>query len=105
MGAEGLNRKDFAALGLLTLVWLVIVFLVNPVGDFPLNDDWAYAKAVQSLLRGDLQLTDWAPASQIAQIAWGALFCLPFGFSFTALRLSTLVLGWVGVLAQPRLFE
>jgi Dolichyl-phosphate-mannose-protein mannosyltransferase len=99
MGAEGLNRKDFAALGLLTLVWLVIVFLVNPVGDFPLNDDWAYAKAVQSLLRGDLQLTDWAPASQIAQIAWGALFCLPFGFSFTALRLSTLVLGWVGVLA------
>ncbi len=89
-------RKNFMAFGFLTFVWLLIVFLVNPVGDFPLNDDWAYAKTVQSLLRGDLQLTDWAPASQITQVAWGALFCLPFGFSFTALRLSTLVLGWVG---------
>jgi Dolichyl-phosphate-mannose-protein mannosyltransferase len=93
---SGDMRKNFMAFGLLTLVWLLIVFLVNPVGDFPLNDDWAYAKTVQSLLRGDLQLTDWAPASQITQVAWGALFCLPFGFSFTALRLSTLVLGWVG---------
>ncbi len=95
---SGDTRKNFVALGLLTLVWLLIVFLVNPIGDFPLNDDWAYAKTVQSLLRGDLQLTDWAPASQITQVAWGALFCLPFGFSFTALRFSTLVLGWIGVL-------
>jgi Dolichyl-phosphate-mannose-protein mannosyltransferase len=95
---SGDMRKNFIALGLLTFAWLLIVFLVNPVGDFPLNDDWAYAKTVQSLLRGNLQLTDWAPASQIAQIAWGALFCLPFGFSFTALRISTLVLGWFGVL-------
>ena len=104
MIAKGLDtpsgdmRKNLVSLGFLTFVWLLIVFLVNPIGDFPLNDDWAYAKTVQSLLRGNLQLTDWAPASQVAQIAWGALFCLPFGFSFTALRLSTLVLGWVGVL-------
>jgi Dolichyl-phosphate-mannose-protein mannosyltransferase len=91
-------QKNFIVLGLLTFLWLLIVFLVNPIGDFPLNDDWAYAKTVQSLLRGNVQLTDWAPASQVAQIAWGALFCLPFGFSFTALRLSTLVLGWFGVL-------
>lgn len=93
---SGNMRKNFMAFGLLTLLWLLIVFLVNPLGDFPLNDDWAYAKTVQSLLRGNLQLTDWAPASQITQVAWGALFCLPFGFSFTALRLSTLVLGWLG---------
>jgi Dolichyl-phosphate-mannose-protein mannosyltransferase len=91
-------QKNFMAFGLLTFLWLLIVFLVNPIGDFPLNDDWAYAKTVQSLLRGNVQLTDWAPASQVAQISWGALFCLPFGFSFTALRLSTLVLGWFGVL-------
>ncbi|MBW4697639.1 MAG: glycosyltransferase family 39 protein [Aphanocapsa lilacina HA4352-LM1] len=91
------NWKDVAAIVGLALVWCLLALLVNPVGDFPLNDDWAYAKAVQSILdKGDLQLTDWAPASQIAQVLWGSLFCLPDGFSFTALRLSTLVLAWVG---------
>src|SRR5205807_2015202 len=32
------------------------------------------------------------------QVYWGALFCVPSGFSFTALRVSTLVLGLVAVI-------
>lgn len=88
------------AVGILTLLWILVIVLVNPVGNFPLNDDWAYGRAVQAVLtKGRFELTDWAPASQIAQVLWGSLFCLPFGFSFTALRYSTLVLGWVGILA------
>jgi hypothetical protein len=35
----------------------------------------------------------------IAQVGWGALFSLPFGFSFLALRLSTVVLGAIGLVA------
>jgi hypothetical protein len=35
----------------------------------------------------------------IAQVFWGALFCLPFGFSFAALRISTLTLAIIGVVA------
>jgi hypothetical protein len=35
----------------------------------------------------------------LAQILWGALFSRLLGFSFTALRLSTLVLAWAGLLA------
>jgi len=35
----------------------------------------------------------------VAQVLWGALFSVPFGFSFHALRLSTLVLGLIGILA------
>jgi len=35
----------------------------------------------------------------LAQILWGALFSWLFGFSFAALRLSTLVLAWAGLLA------
>ena len=44
-------------------------------------------------------------ANLIAQAFWGALFCLPFGFSFSALRISTLVLGLVGVLATYGLLK
>lgn len=48
---------------------------------------------------GRFALTSSASANVIAQAYWGALFCFPVGFSFTALRLSTLVLGGLGILA------
>jgi hypothetical protein len=48
---------------------------------------------------GQLHLSDWTATNLLTQVLWGALFCLPLGFSFTALRVSTLVLGWIGVLA------
>lgn len=77
-----------------------MVLLVNPLGDFPLNDDWDYGRTVYCLVKeGNLQLTGWSVPAVIAQIAWGALFCLPFGFSFTALRFSTLLLGLIGIIA------
>ena len=85
---------------LIVAVWIVVALLIDPRGEFPLNDDWAYAAAVKTLLGGGgIRLSGWTTVNLIAQIFWGALFCLPFGFSFTALRISTLVLGLTGVLA------
>ena len=87
---------DLAALGLL---WLMMVCVIDPVGNFPLNDDWSYGRAVQTLVEHrQLQLTGFTAMPLVAQVLWGALFSLPAGFSFTALRLSTLVLGLVGLL-------
>ncbi len=34
----------------------------------------------------------------LTHVLWGSLFCIPFGFSFTALRFSTLTLGLIGIL-------
>jgi hypothetical protein len=75
-------------------------FLANPSGDFSLNDDWVYGRAVRAIIEeGHFTLAGGnTSANLIAQAFWGALFCLPFGFSFFALRLSTLALGWIGVL-------
>ncbi len=84
---------------LIVAVWIVVALLIDPRGEFPLNDDWAYAAAVKTLLGGGgIRLSGWTTVNLIAQIFWGALFCLPFGFSSTALRISTLVLGLTGVL-------
>ena len=90
------SRSPFAgtairtsALAIITVsgVWLFMVLLANPVGEFPLNDDWSYSRAVQNLIEhGRLELTGFTSMPLIAQVFWGALFCLPFGFSFTALR-------------------
>jgi len=84
---------------LLGLIWICMVVLANPIGDFPLNDDWAYGYSVRHLLQeGKLRFSDWTGPNLVGQVLWGALFCLPLGFSFTALRISTAVLGFVGIL-------
>src|SRR5262249_41975781 len=94
------RSPDSICMMLLCLIWVLAAIAVNPVGDFPLNDDWAYGSAVRTLLEeGDLRFSDWTATNLIAQVLWGAMFCLPTGFSFTALRVSTLVLGLIGVVA------
>jgi hypothetical protein len=99
-------RDPTLAIIAVSCIWLLLVILVNPVGEFPLNDDWSYARAVQSLVEhGRLELTGFTSMPLISQVLWGALFCLPFGFSFTALRVSTIMLGLLGILATYGLFE
>jgi 4-amino-4-deoxy-L-arabinose transferase-like glycosyltransferase len=66
-------------------------------GDFPLDDDWAYALSVKHLLAGDgLVIPDWASPTLAWHAAWGALWSLAAGFSHAALRLSTLALAGLG---------
>src|SRR5437867_3616612 len=85
----------------ITLLWCVAVMLVKPIGDFPLNDDWAWGMTVKRLVEGGgYRPTGWAGMTLITQVLWGALFCIPRGFSFNALRISTLVLSLIGVLAM-----
>ena len=91
----------FTAIDLLVLaiLWSLAVFIVNPVGNFPLNDDWAASRSVKHLVEdGVYQPTGWLAMTLIIHVFWGALFCLPFGFSFMAVRVSTLVLSLAGVL-------
>jgi len=80
-------------------VWVLLALVIGPGGEFALNDDWAYNLPVKALVeRGSIRFTDWNTASLIGQVVWAALFCLPRGYSITAVRLSTLTLGLIGVL-------
>lgn len=85
---------------IITIIWVLMIAVVNPWGNFPLNDDWVYAKAVKSIIEErNFTLSEAHSASNlIVQAFWGALFCLPFGFSYTALRFSSLILGLIGIL-------
>jgi len=94
-------RFVFAACGAVGGVYALWFLAVSPRGDFPLNDDWAYAWSVRHLLEtGELRISEWASAASVVPVYWGALFSkLAGGFSFTALRISTLVFGVVSPLA------
>ncbi|MBX2876934.1 MAG: glycosyltransferase family 39 protein [Saprospiraceae bacterium] len=93
-----IKRISFPAL--LALLWMISIVMVNPIGEFPLNDDWAFARAVYNLIeKGELILGDWPAITLVAQLYWGALFCKIFGLSLTVLRISTLVSSFIGVIA------
>ena len=67
---------------IITIAAIASWALVNPHGDFPLNDDWAYASSVRHLLfDGHLVLSDWSAPLALVHIFTGFLFAKVFGFS------------------------
>ena len=75
----------------IVLISVLPVLILRPFQNTPFIDDWSFAWSVQHLLQhGNLKVLEYSHMN-VAQILWGALFCLPFGFSFSALRLSTWV--------------
>ncbi|WP_046743954.1 glycosyltransferase family 39 protein [Kordia zhangzhouensis] len=92
MSAFFYKYKDYLAL---LFLWLLLIVIINPIGDFPLNDDWCYGKSVKTLTEeGYLKLYNWGEMTLVGHVYWGALFTEIFGFSFTVLRWSTLVMGF-----------
>jgi hypothetical protein len=85
---------------ILLLAYFSVAIPLHLFANVPLHDDWTYAWSVEHFLKtGKLAVLDWSIHYPFAQILWGALFCLPFGFSFSALRVSTVILAWLGALA------
>jgi 4-amino-4-deoxy-L-arabinose transferase-like glycosyltransferase len=88
------NRQDLRIVGLLVLVMAAGALVMQPLGDFPLNDDWAFGLPVKWLVeRGRLEFTDWQAMTLIGQVALGGAVTHVTGFSFSALRVLVLVLG------------
>jgi 4-amino-4-deoxy-L-arabinose transferase-like glycosyltransferase len=79
---------------------LLVAVVLRPFQGTPFIDDWVYSWPVQHLLDSHEFLFPELVGNPIAaQVLWGALFCLPFGFSLSALRVSTWVLGVLAVCA------
>jgi hypothetical protein len=92
--------KTLAPGAILILVYFSAAIPLHLFANVPFHDDWTYAWSVEHFLKtGNLQVLDWSIHYPFAQILWGVLFCLPFGFSLSALRVSTVVLAWLGALA------
>lgn len=85
---------------------LLVATLVGVRGEFPLSDDASYAYAVKTLCTtGTLHFLPWTAPSLVLQAAYGAALCSLFGFSFTVLRVSTVVLATLGVVGFHQLLR
>jgi hypothetical protein len=84
----------------IAVVALLIAVALRPFQDTPFIDDWVYSWPVQHLLNArEFLFPEYLGNPIVAQVLWGALFCVPFGFSLSALRVSTWVLGTLAVCA------
>ena len=82
----------------LVLCYAIACILVDPQGEFPLNDGWAYAKSLFELHTNDcLVITEWQTIPMVPQMLVGYVLIVVNGaFSFFILRLSSILI--VGVL-------
>lgn len=77
---------------LLLLVFGLCEFCVNPIGNFPLNDDWWYARLYYSL--SGIRQNDpiqWPSAAFVGQYLWARTTALFFGHTLSALRASSIL--------------
>src|SRR5438270_4469697 len=69
-----------------------------PIAEMGFIDDWSYVKTAFVFARtGHIVYNGWATAMLGWAIPWAALFIKLFGYSFTAVRLSTLPLAMASV--------
>ncbi|MBP9885272.1 MAG: glycosyltransferase family 39 protein [Leptospiraceae bacterium] len=84
------NKPNFN-LFVLFLVFGINILLIQPWGDFPLNDDWQYAHITKQFAE-TLQIKIDVPIAPtvILQTLFGGIITSLFGFSHTYLRILTL---------------
>jgi hypothetical protein len=87
----------------LLLVWAIIIAVVNPRGEFLVNDDWAFVKSLEAFrATGRITVTGWGPPgvpggpALLMHLLWGDLFSWICGFSLTNLRIAVLTMGILG---------
>jgi hypothetical protein len=87
--------------GVSALAWVVLWLTLPPVAqNFPLNDDWAFARGAFRFYHGEgVHYAGWASMPQLGQWLWAWPFVLVLGESHFALRVSTIFLSWLGLVA------
>jgi hypothetical protein len=77
---------------LCALMPILCYWIVRPYAEMGIDDDWSYVKSAQVLAQtGHIVYNGWAAPMLGWQLYFGALLVKLFGFSFTIIRLSTLI--------------
>lgn len=75
----------------LTLILFVGgIFFIGIQGNFPINDDWIFARQVEAFLKGNWELSALIDPSFVSQGLIGYAWSKIFGYGFVQLRILTL---------------
>ncbi len=85
---------------------LIALFLVHPIAEVGMDDDWSYIRTAHDLaLTGQLRYNGWAAPIIGFQAYWAALFIRLAGFSFTITRVSVELLTVLFIPVVMRMFR
>ena len=97
--SPGITRGDALALGALSVLWTASCAFVGLDGEFPVSDGWAHAQSVLRLVEtGEFVRSGWTWSPILTNAYLGAAFAEAFGFSFEALRWSSVSAGLAGTI-------
>ncbi|MBI3051055.1 glycosyltransferase family 39 protein [Candidatus Woesearchaeota archaeon] len=91
--------RRYRGIALVVLAFVLAAVVVNPIGDFALDDDFAYGRTVLNFSQGNFRVHEWLSATVVFQAFVGVLFVKLFGFSFTVLRFASILMALAGVAA------
>jgi Dolichyl-phosphate-mannose-protein mannosyltransferase len=97
------NRGVIAPLALALLVsavcWGIVFAALPPESqNLPLGDDWAFCLGALEFAKGHgIHYFQWASMPQLGQWLWAAPFLRLLSEELVALRLSTILLSWIGL--------
>ncbi len=79
--------------------FVIAAFTVPTMANVPIHDDFFYARSVETFLKDRVLTSGQVTTTLLFQVIWGALFASIFGMSYGALRLSTVVITFLGAWA------
>lgn len=94
-------------LTLSAVAWVVVfASFPPPYQSFPLIDEWAFGQEAIDFARGaGVHYDGWASMPLLGLWLWSAPFVAALGHNLFVLRLSTIVLGWLGLIALDDLLR
>ncbi|HEX7728744.1 MAG TPA: hypothetical protein VF392_06890 [Terracidiphilus sp.] len=92
------RKQQWRGAALCVAIYLGCLLIAWPVAEMGYDDDWSYIRTAQVLAQtGHFIYTGWSNPILGWQAIWGELFIKLFGFSFTAVKLSTVPIAAVTI--------
>lgn len=97
--------KKYLPFLIFLFVFFIVELFINPIGDFALNDDWAYGKSVYHFNKyNEFVIGLWPAMSLYSHALLGLVFVKLFGFSFTVLRFANMFLCIIAIFHLYKFF-
>ena len=94
---KGVWKRPQMVVGLCIALAYVLVW---PVGDYVIEDDWAFSLSLHNLHEnGEVRILHWNPHTLVVHLFWGLLFTKVLGFHLTLLKITTVLLMAAGTWA------
>lgn len=86
------GNVDLRNMGIIIAGFLGVLLLIPLTRSYPVTDDWTYSQSVSDLIHLAYKPHDWAQAVAIGHNAWGAIWAVLFGNTFTVLTIANMVM-------------